>query len=320
MITLNNPDLQINFAFCLKEIREKMLVDALQTCIKSLDLETIDNQLHKYASPNSLKRLASLGLRGELLFPIPYVLEHAPMLLGYYRLLLGYSQKAFYTSDTGIGQFKSMEEHGRLSKSQQANLQELCVKLCENATCLIDGLADYMLNRNFLDQLTLLTLGPQLRGGANVQRGTVAIKQVFEVIKAIVYTYIKDYSNHKIEIVNSSGRKVLIEFAPDPDIVIREELRLNTFRNMIAIEVKGGQDYSNIHNRIGEAEKSHQKARNAGYTECWTVVNVDRIDLDKAKQESPSTNRFFRISDIMDSTSDEYQIFKDFILSCVGIK
>ncbi len=72
-----------------------------------------------------------------------------------------------------------------------------------------------------------------------------------------------------------------------PDIIIREEMSKGTFRNIIAIEVKGGTDYSNIHNRIGEAEKSHQKARNSGFVECWTVVNVDRLDFTVAKSESP---------------------------------
>jgi hypothetical protein len=39
-------------------------------------------------------------------------------------------------------------------------------------------------------------------------------------------------------------------------------------RSLAAIEIKGGRDYSNIHNRIGEAEKSHQKAEKQGYVEC----------------------------------------------------
>jgi hypothetical protein len=297
-----------------------MLVDALQLCIEDLDLTVLDAQLHEYADKNCLRRLASFGLRGELVFSVPCILERNPALLGYYRLLLGYSQKSFYTSESGAGQFKSMEEKGSLSKAQQQNIPELCCALCKSSSILVDGLADYMLNRDFLDESTLLTLGPQLRGGANVQRGTAAIKQVFDVIQEIVKKYVRQSSSHHIEIENSSGRKVLVEFAPDPDVVIREELRANTFRNLIAIEVKGGQDYSNIHNRIGEAEKSHQKARDSGYIECWTVVNVDRIDIEMAKKESPSTNMFFRISDLLNSLSEEHQIFSDLIISCVGIK
>jgi hypothetical protein len=153
-----------------------------------------------------------------------------------------------------------------------------------------------------------------------VQRGTSAIIQVFDVIQEIVKNSITQSSRHRIEIKNASGRRVLIEFAPDPDIVIREEIRDSNYRNLIAIEVKGGQDYSNIHNRIGEAEKSHQKARIVGYVECWTVVNVDRIDIEVARKESPSTNRFFRISDLLNPGSEERQTFSDLIISCVGIK
>jgi hypothetical protein len=93
----------------------------------------------------------------------------------------------------------------------------------------------------------------------------------------------------RIEIKNAAGRTVLIEFAPDPDIIIREEMRPGHFRELIAIEVKAGSDFSNIHNRIGEAEKSHQKAKHSGYVECWTVVNVDKVDTTMARKESPST-------------------------------
>lgn len=41
--------------------------------------------------------------------------------------------------------------------------------------------------------------------------------------------------------------------------------RPNDFRNIIAVEVKGGTDFSNIHNRIGEAEKSHQTPVLSGF-------------------------------------------------------
>lgn len=110
-----------------------------------------------------------------------------------------------------------------------------------------------------------------------------------------------------------------IQFSADPDIVIREELAPGTYRNLVVIEVKGGRDYSNIHNRVGEAEKSHQKAKKDGYVECWTVVNVDRIDMDMARKESPTTNKFYRISELLDKTSSEYRDFSLQIFSIVGI-
>lgn len=98
-----------------------------------------------------------------------------------------------------------------------------------------------------------------------------------------------------------------------------ERISSDSYRNIIAIEVKAGTDFSNIHNRIGEAEKSHQKARQAGYVECWTVVNVDRIDTGMAKRESPSTNRFYRISQIENETGGEFDDFKNRIAALTGI-
>ena len=263
--------------------------------------------------------MARHGLRGELAFPVPCLLENYPKLIGYYRLLLGFSQKAFYSSEFGLSGFKAMEEKGILSKNIKNLLPELCNSLIQSSCLLIDGIGTDRVSKQLLDDLTLLTVGPQLRGGANVRKGAVGIIKVFEAIHKIVKQGTSSSSESKIEILNAAGRKVLIEFAPDPDIVIREEMSPETYRNIIAIEVKGGTDFSNIHNRIGEAEKSHQKAKARGYVECWTVVNVDRIDLKMAHRESPSTNRFYILSDLS-SGSPEYQDFRARVISLTGTK
>ncbi|MDR1573691.1 MAG: XcyI family restriction endonuclease [Clostridiales Family XIII bacterium] len=320
MIILPPPETQIEFAFLLAEIRRRMLAEALRDCVGKVDLDTLDSQLHHFAGTTPLKRLARPGLRGELLFSVPCVLENNPVLLGYYRLLLGYSKKTFYDGDSGVGKFKAMEENGSLSDTQKDSLPQLCEALCEYAAILLDGLSDNMLNRDFLDDLALLTLGPQLRGGANVRRGIGVTNRVFEIIQNIMRDSIVCSSKNSMEIVNSSNRKVFIHFANDPDIIVREELRIGTYRNIIAIEIKGGRDFSNIHNRIGEAEKSHQKARLAGYAECWTVVNVDRLDMKTAGTESPSTNKFFLMSDLANPMSDGYRDFCDSITACAGVK
>ena len=112
---------------------------------------------------------------------------------------------------------------------------------------------------------------------------------------------------------------MFVEFAPDPDIVIREEMAPTSFAEKIAIEVKAGEDFSNIHNRIGEAEKSHQKARARGFVECWTVVNVDRLDDKMARREFPSTNRFYRLSAIVSGKGAEYTDFRNRVISLIGI-
>jgi len=184
----------------------------------------------------------------------------------------------------------------------------------------LDNINDYQVSQSFFDDLTLLTLGPQLRGGANAKRGTAGIVTVFNVIHEIVKNAVSEAGSNRMELINAADRKVLIEFAPDPDIIIWEEMTTGEHRNIIAIEVKGGKYFSNIHNRIGEAEKSHQKARIAGYVECWTVVNVDRIDLKVAQKESPSTNRFYILSNLESRTGQEFEDFKSRIISLTGIR
>lgn len=119
-------------------------------------------------------------------------------------------------------------------------------------------------------------------------------------------------------IENSSGRMVLVEFFSDPDVRITEKLP-SAVRPIVSIELKGGTDFSNIHNRLGEAEKSHQKARNRGFFEFWTVVRVD-IDETAAKQESPTTSRFFHLDRISRQGTREHQEFSDLLRGLLGIQ
>lgn len=319
-INIPIPELQIDFSFALGQIRSVYLQDALSKTVETLDLSKLDKELSAFVPQISLKALAKHGLRGELVFPVPCLLEANPFLLGYYRMLLGFSQKAFYTAEFGIAGFKAMEEKGNLTATHKAALPDLCKGLILCAVALVDGIGVDRLSKELLDDLTLLTVGPQLRGGANVKKGVAGIVNVFQAIHDIVEHAATDSSTSKIEIKNAANRKVLIEFAPDPDIVIREEMNKKNCRNIIAIEVKGGTDFSNIHNRVGEAEKSHQKAKSAGYVECWTVVNVDRIDMDMAKRESPTTNRFYRLSALTAKSGNEYEDFKNRIIALTGIK
>lgn len=312
------PELQIDFAARLAEFRTSMLQDALVTTVGTLDIPTVDAELAQCVPASSLSALASHGLRGELVFPVPCVLRVNPCLLGYYRLLYGYSQKEFYGGATGAGKLNGLETRGTISKACDPLLEEFCKAMGVAGAMLLAGIAASKVNAGLLDDLTLLTLGPQLRGGANVRRGTAGIRLVFNAIHEIVASAATASDDNHIELINAAGRKVVIAFAPDPDIVIVEEMASGANRHLIAIEVKAGADFSNIHNRIGEAEKSHQKARSAGYTECWTVVNVDRIDIDIAHRESPSTNRFYKISDLA-AKQGEYADFRDRVVSLTGI-
>ena len=182
------PKLQIDFAFALKRFRAVYLQSALLETVRDMDIAELDKQLAEYVPPADLATLAQYGLRAELLFAVPAVLEANPYLLGYYRLLMGYSQKEFYGRDKGfgVGYFKSMEEKGKTSKAAAADLPDLCVAFCATASALLAGVGPLRVSRELLDDLTLLTVGPQLRGGANNQRGTDGIVQVFEIIREIV--------------------------------------------------------------------------------------------------------------------------------------
>lgn len=312
------PDLQITFYNRLHELRESFLLQALLRAISTLDICEIDKELSRFAPKSALQVTAGWGLRGELLFPIPYLLTSRPQLLGYYRLLLGFSQKEFYGKQYGFGPMKSMEEKGSIPLRQRDALPELCKTLCRSSEYLIEGVG--RLSTNALHELTLLTLGAQLRGGALNLFGARATQKVFELIKTIVTPAITESTPHSIELRNAAGRIVTVEFANDPDICIREKLPSGNFRNLVAVEIKGGKDYSNIHNRIGEAEKSHQKARKEGFVECWTIVGVPTIDLGKAAKESPSTDLFFRADAIARPGSDEFRDFREHLLSRVGVK
>ncbi len=319
IIQLPLPQLQIDFSLVIAEIRKEYLQDALRDTVAVMDIEFLDKELSSFVPKKDLAAISSQGLRAELMFPVPCLLRNNPKLLGYYRLLYGFSQKAFYNSATGLLSFKNMEERGILSKANEPLLSELCRALSICASSLIKGMGIDRLTKDLLDDLTLLTLGPQLRGGANVKKGTIGVHTVFHAIQKIVAPYAKELHRRCITINNAAGREVLIEFAPDPDIVIREVLAKNNYRNIIAIEIKGGTDFSNIHNRLGEAEKSHQKARQAGFVECWTIVNVENFDEQMAYRESPTTNRFYRLSHISMESGAEYEDFRNRVTALTGI-
>lgn len=319
-IAVPPPDGQIEFSIALARIRDIYLQNALSVTVRGLVIPDIDRELAEFVPAQSLATLAAHGLRGELVFPVPSVLRANPHLLGYYRLLYGYSQKEFYSAGSGLGRFKGMEERGKIRQEIAGEIGALARALCEAGALLVAGIGSKKITSDLLDDLTLLTLGPQLRGGANVRRGAAGIRTVFNAIQDIVAGAVISSGETRIEIANATGRRVLIEFAPDPDIIIIEEMRTGVFRQIIAIEVKAGGDFSNIHNRIGEAEKSHQKAKSNGYAECWTVVNVDKMDLAMARRESPSTNRFYRISDLVAGKGPDYQDFRDRVISLTGIR
>lgn len=309
-----DPNLQISFYYRLQSLRKFYLHDALKNTVEKLDLKVLDEELNSLVPAEILNRVASHAIRGEIFFPVPCLLQANPYLLGYYRLLFGLSQKEFYRGP--FGRFKNLEIEGDISEGLQAKVIELCTSLIQTGEKLVSLLDEISIDT--VKELQLLTLGPQLRGSENVRIGKDATKEVFDFIKKLVGPYIKEYTKRTLIIENDSQRRVLIEFLSDPDIRITEKLESH-IRPLVSIEIKGGTDTSNIHNRLGEAEKSHQNAKKRGFHEFWTIIRVD-VDLGKAKRESPTTTHFFHIDRIRNLRSTENKTFKDMLASRLGIR
>jgi hypothetical protein len=310
------PKLQLGFYERLQQAQQELLLPALLDHVGTLDIAVLDQELGQFAGQEKLSFTARRGIRGELVYPVPYVLSSQPRLLGYYRLLLGFSQKKFYTGP--FSRFQRMEKQNNLTSGTEALLEPCCESLIESAWFLVNGLPD--LSPQTLNALTLLTLGPQFRGSRNVSLGVEAIETVFEIIRTIVADRIREEASASLEIESAVGRIYRIEFAPDPDIAIRQVLNDGSFRNRIAIEVKGGTDFSNIHNRLGEAEKSHQKAKAEGFTQFWTVINVGTtLASGTWKQETPTTNELFYLERLANPDSPAYARFEEYLVSELGI-
>jgi len=309
-----SPDLQLAFYHILDSLRGEYLAEALRATVRKLHVGDIDRELEQYVAPEALSKVAAFGLRGETVFAVPVVLRANPSLLGYYRLLYGLSQKEFYNKGP-FGRFKTLEETGNCPSRTDRQIEGLCRSLAETGARLVTGMD--ALSLPIVHELQLLTLGPQLRGSQNTKIGQEATNAVFELIRSIAGPFVREATKRTLVIANRAGRTVLVEFASDPDIRITEKLA-SAIRPIVSVEIKGGKDVSNVHNRLGEAEKSHQKAKSKGFFEFWTILRAE-IDEATARRESPTTSHFFRLDSILQQSSAEHQRFRELLGSCLSI-
>jgi hypothetical protein len=318
-INLPSSNLQASIASELEEIRKLFLQQALAETVRRFDLRNINAELDALVPQNDLAQLASRGIRGELLFAVPCLLRANPKLLGYYRLLLGFSQKEFYNKSK-LARLEALESKGELPSRVAGEMEELCRALVTRASEMANAIGFSRITKELLDDLALLTLGPQLRGSRNTRIGKAANAAVFKIIERIVHHALSTSTGTKLKLSNASGRSVTIAFSADPDISVTEEISSKTVKSVVAIEIKGGADKSNIWNRLGEAEKSHQSAKQRGFVEFWTIYNVPDLDREKAREKSPTTTRFYSLIELSNATSDAFADFRDRLISLVGIK
>lgn len=330
-LVLPSPSNAISFGKALETIRKEYMVEALLATVQDMDIDLINAELKQYVPTKRVRELAGIGLRAELVYPVPCVLQKNPRLIAYYRLLLGYSGKRFWRLNSSLGQFINLEKKGTITPAQEFYLPAICAAFIVSAGQLVDGLGLERISRDLLDDLQLLTLGSFLQGAENVKIGQAGAQEVRELIGDIVKPYITSATDKVIKLHNPLGREVVITISSDPDVRIEERTdepkggkegqkgKQKQTRKILAIEIKAGEDFSNIYNRLGEAEKSHLKAKKKGFTEFWTIAGTKELDLDKATVQTPTTNEFFLLAELEDKTSDAYQEFRQRIEARVGI-
>jgi len=263
------------------------------------------------------KILAASGIRDEHVFPVPTLLEEKPMLVGYYRLLLGISQKRFYRKGTGMSPYKGMESRGLINAKRAPDLDRFCSAMTLHLSELVRQISPRITARD-VSELPLLTLGAQLYGSNNNAIGRKATLDVFVSVAEIVKDFIVSQEPRKITIINASKRRVVLALSTDPDIRIQEEFE-GKLRNKVAIEIKGGTDVSNAHNRAGEAEKSHLKAKKQNFRDYWTIISKAGLSMDKLKQESPTTSSWFDVAEVLAREGEDWIEFRSRFAGEAGI-
>lgn len=292
-------------------------MDALSEALGNIDPVIVKKQVMKFVPRDAQKILAASGIRDEHVFPLPSVLAERPTLVGYYRLLLGVSQKRFYRAGTGMSPYKSMECRGALNQRSRPDLDNFCTKMARDLADLVRQISPRITARD-VAELPLLTVGAQLYGSNNNAIGKQATQDVFLEVAEIVKKFIRTQNATKIAVENASRRTVLISLAADPDIRVQEEFD-GKLRNILAVEIKGGTDSSNAHNRAGEAEKSHRKAKRHDFRDYWTIIALAGIDAALLREESPTTNSWFDVAQILAREGPQWDDFQSRFAGAVGI-
>lgn len=312
-----SPARQVQFYQLLVAARKQWFVDALSDALAQLDQKTVKEQIAHIVPDDAQKTLAATGVRDEHVFPVPAVIEQKPSLVGYYRLLLGSPQKSFYAGSTGMSRLKSMEERNTMDSAQAALVPDFCRAMAGPLADLVRQIPG--ISQRDLGELQLLTLGSKFQGANNTLIGKAAMQGVFVAITAIVERYVIENRDKKLTLKNASNRVVVVSLSHDPDVSVRELLASGKANNTVAIEVKGGTDASNAYNRAGEAEKSHQKAKQQGFKDFWTLISKKGVELSKLQRGSPTTNEWFDMAELLKQKGQDWETFRQKLSLAVGI-
>jgi hypothetical protein len=301
-----SPARQLGFHQLLIAARKKILEGALLEVLGQVDPDTIKDDLSRLAPTDARQALSKSGIRDEMVFMTPTVLRASPTLFGYYRLLLGVSKKIFYTAETGFARFARMEEQDVLTEWHDENLEEACSAMNKVLGELVMQISPDITAQD-VTELPLLTLGSQFQGSNNNTLGQAATQEVFLAIKDVLEGRIIKSDERSVTIADRSGQEVRLVLSADPDVSV-EKTTPEGIELIAAIEIKGGTDKSNAHNRAGEAEKSHQKVKGRA-ANIWTLITMKGLSLDQLKRESPTTEEWFDISHILARKGEDWTRF-----------
>jgi hypothetical protein len=304
----------------LSDYRQRSLLAALRDAAAAIEPSVLEQELRRTVPPKGLQLLQGECIRAEEVFATPTLLKSAPGVLGHYRLLLGMSQKQFYTTKTGLSRFKAMEDRQVVTAAAGELIEDLCQELNEAMTDFLVALPSGGL-RVDIEQLPLLTLGAQADGAWRGQIGRDATAAVFQAMISIIADHTDSeprWTQSSVTVEKSPDRNVTVALAPDPDMVIRETINGQSVYTA-AIEIKGGTDYANLHNRAGEAEKSHRKARAQGAQNCWTIISLERADMSRLRQESPTTQEWLDFEQVVEMDGPSWERLVAITVTALGI-
>ncbi len=302
-------DKPIDLYEALVAARRLQLQPALGRAVSEVGVPPIDDELKELVPADALNHVARLGLRGERVFPVPSILKHAPPLIGYYRMLLGISKKDFSQSNKlGYGPWLNAEERGAIPSRLIPALPQLCAALIEPLVQVVYAMDTF--DDRDLSDLTLLTLGPTLQGGRNNIIGSRASKAVFEAMRTLVGDWTTFDSERLIRFTTPNKQTFALIEGDDPDVRLDATTARGEELPIITLEIKGGEDASNAHNRAGEAEKSHLKAKIAGYTHRWTIMVMRGLDRERLRTETPSSTELFEASEVIAQSGPDWDALR----------
>ncbi len=307
---------QIKAQQILDDYKDAMLGSQLRDACANIDPLTLHREIVEFVPKSSMKTLQSLGIREETLFALPCVLKENPRLLGYYRLLLGISEKQFYTTSSGLSSYRTLEYDGKNKIISHEALSRLCRAINTASEIFLTNARKSRLAEDVRD-LPILTLGVYIDGVWRNVVGKAAAQNVFGAIREVVLqvstqTFNESERSFDFEV---AGNRFNVSMGSDPDVSIRKTQPFQ--EKKVCIEIKGGQDVANVHNRAGEAEKSHQKASAENWLQKWTVVYYAGLTEEQRKTlttESPTTDCWFDVNEICARVGDSFENFRNKIL------